>query len=851
MSSLTLHRRERNRWAATAGLVLIALSVGFLGLRPALATAGNASCTVVIDARNDTAELQWSGVVMGAGVVGFVVDGYGNNVTVDTDGPDDVMGYGPSGTWSSTGPVAAGATGFGLWVDPALGGGALTCTTIGDGDNETGGESTTTTVAETTTTVAETTTTVAETTTTVAETSTTVAETTTTVAESTTTAPGEADLTGTLVLDCETLELVARVVNSGTASGEATLTLNGAGIVLVAAPGQTVEHRLSITAGTAVTADLVAADGAPLAQVSADTVCVDNPGDLDANVVLDCTADEVRVTIVNNGNRSTSVTVSVNGVDSAVTVPAGSSADHVEAVVPGSSVQVTATSSAGRVLLSEQWSDACAEPRPELSASIVVDCSYSEVVIVIANAGTAAGMAAYNVNGTSAMVRVEPGASQTVRVPIVGAEPLDVAVWAGDVSLAREIRTVACDQPEPEIGATAAVDCGAETVTVTVTNTGDAAGSATVAINGLPQNVVVAAGQSVVITEPITVGNSVPVLVIADRVTVLQEVLDTNCVEQQPILTAIAAIDCNTGSAVVTIVNDGDRSGSVNVTLNGVVSVVEVDAGATVNWTRPVTPGTDVALRVSYQNTVLVSLDQSDVCRPDGPILAADIVLDCANLSVVVTLTNSGNQAGDATVTIGGQATVVSVPAESRIVRTTPVSEDSSVTASVAVAGTTIRSVILTADCRPNTSPSPLPTASIVRSCDRTDAAIQIGNGGTADATFQIMVNGVARTEVLSAGQFRTVSIPLVEDTRYEISVSSGSSNILTSSIFVHDCANVLQHTTGLTVPPSPTSTGYQTYNLAHTGVDTATLVAAGLALVTAGGLALSAAGLRRRRLAL
>ncbi len=865
MSSLTLHRRERNRWAATAGLVLVALTVGFLGLRPALATSGNASCTVVIDASTDTAEWQWSGVVMGAGVVGFVTDNYGNNVTVDTDGPDDVMGYGPSGTWASTAPVAAGATAFGIWVDRALGGGALDCTTIGGGDNGTGGESTTTTVEETTTTVAETTTTVAETTTTVEETTTTVAETTTTIEETTTTVaettttiedttttvPGEANLSGTLDIDCETLELVLRVVNDGTATGDATLTVNGAGTVLTAGPGETVERRVAITAGSSVTASLAAADGAVLAQVSAETACQDNPGDLDASVVLDCSADEVRITVVNNGNQDETVAVSVNGVGVDVAVPAGSSTDHVEAIVTGASLQVSVTSAGGRVLLSEQWTDACAEPRPELSAVIVVDCDSAEAVITIRNSGTAAGVAGYDVNGTTSVVRVEPGTTEIVRLPIVGADPLDIAVWAGDVSLAREVRPVACDQPEPELGATAAIDCGAGTVIVTVINAGDVEGAVTVAINGLPQNVIVSAGQSIVITESITVGDAVPVLVISDGATILQQVLDANCAEHQPDLSASAAIDCNRGNVVVTIVNDGDRSGSVDITLDGSVSVVEVDAGATVLWSRPVAPGADVALRVSHQTEVLVSLDQSDVCRPAGPILTADIVLDCTNLSVVVTITNAGDQPGDATVTIGGQPTVVSVPAQSRVVRTAPVAEDASVTASVAVGGTTIRSVTLTADCRPNTTTAPGPTASIVRSCDRADAVIQIGNGGTADAQFQIMVNGVARSETLAPGQFRSISIPLVEDTRYEISVNAGTSSILASSTFVNDCANVLDQTSGRAVPSTPTASGYQTYNLAHTGVDAATLVAAGLALVTAGGLALSAAGLRRRRLAL
>ena len=882
MSWLRAQRRERQKRQASGILLALGLVLGVVAVVPAFASDGTTSCTATVDSAADAVRVAWSGVPDGEPVqVLYQADHGGTTewITVDTDLPDDAAGYGPGGEWGPLSPIPDGAVAYAVRTIT----GETTCATTETGPAETpltaaaeldcssglvvvtitndgaeaedavvrvNGQDTTVTVAPGATEVRTTPVVSGQT----YDVRVTAADGTvlhTDRFEQACSDPAPA-LTATLSLDCTTEEVVATVVNTGDAPGDATVTVNGQDTVVTVDAGGSATWRSPVVVGSTVSAR-VSAGGVVLAEASFQDVCADPTPELVADVVLDCDEDRVVVTVTNTGDGAGSAVVSIDGVPQDVDVAAGASVEVDAPVEPGASVEVEVTAG-DLVLVREFLEDVCVEPEPDLAATIALDCTSGRIVVVVTNDGDATGTAAVIVNGARTDVPVAPGEQETFTTPVTAGTTYDVAVSYGNVAIASTRFVDACRTAAPEIAATASIDCNAEDVVVVLTNTGDAAGTARVTVHGETSDVVVPAGGSVTPRIPVDPGQDVAVRVEVDGEVVLERTFSDVCAEPTPAIAADVSLDCDDGAVVVVLSNTGDLAGSATITVNGTDEVLTIAAGDTETWDRPVTPGETVEVTVTAGGNTVATERFEDACTTPDPAITATVAIDCTTLEAVITLRNAGTAAGTASVTINGATDQVSVGAgEQRVVRY-PVTEDRRYDISVSVAGRVVASDSLVADCSATTTTTasttttpggstttttpPVGTATIAVECSTNLLRVTLTNGTTSPTTFVVDVSGATSSHPVDAGATVVVTRPLQEDRAYDVAVRVGNS-VLVSKSFTHDCVNVLDQTV---------TTGGGT--LARTGTNTFALVVAGLSMLGAGGLALSASADRRRRLA-
>jgi hypothetical protein len=340
-----------------------------------------------------------------------------------------------------------------------------------------------------------------------------------------------------------------------------------------------------------------------------------------------------------------------------------------------------------------------------------------------------------------------------------------------------------------------------------------------------------------------------------DGVVVLDRTFTDVCSDPAPEITAEVSLDCDDGAVVVVLRNTGDLTGSATITVNGTAVVQSVLAGGTTTWERAVTPGETVDVTVAAGGVTVATERFEDACTTPDPAITATVAIDCATLEAVITLRNTGAAAGTASVTLNGATDEVTVGAgEQRVVRY-PVTEDRRYDISVRVAGQVVASDSLVADCSVTTTTTasttttpggsttttttpPVGTATITVECSTNLLRVTLTNGTTSPTTFVVDVSGDVTTHPVPPGATVVVTRPLQEDRAYDVAVRVGN-GVLVSKSFTHDCVNVLDQTV--------TSGGG---TLARTGTNTFALVVAGLSMLGAGGLALSASADRRRRLA-
>jgi len=141
-------------------------------------------------------------------------------------------------------------------------------------------------------------------------------------------------------------------------------------------------------------------------------------------------------------------------------------------------------------------------------------------------------------NGVETIVKVEEHSHTTIPLIIDEEAPNTLVVKVGEMVVREKTFSLSCaPDPEPTANLSASIssDCG--NYVVTVTNDGDADGTAMVTINGSPVSVTVEAGKSVTMTAVVTEDADNIIEVVAGDTTLAQKTFHVNCKEEPPVTT--------------------------------------------------------------------------------------------------------------------------------------------------------------------------------------------------------------------------------------------------------------------------------------------------------------------------
>jgi uncharacterized protein (DUF983 family) len=286
-------------------------------------------------------------------------------------------------------------------------------------------------------------------------------------------------------------------------------------------------------------------------------------------------------------------------------------------------------------------------------------CAASGLDVTVKNTGNVSGT--FSINGVSQVLA--PGASFTQNVAVAENASVQVTVLLDNVDVPGSPFTFLRDCQQP--GASVSHQCAASGLDVTVTNTGDEAG--TFSINGTAQ--VVQPGQSFTQNVPVAGGASVQVTVLLDNVDVAGSPFTFLRDCQQP--GASVSHQCAASGLDVTVTNTGDDTGLFSI--NGIEQSLAPGAHFTQNVA--------VAEGDSVQVTVL--LDGSDVAGSPFTFLrdceqpGAQAANNCTAGGIDLVLTNSGASPTTFEVTKNGVVIDhVVVGANSTVVVSYPLTED-------------------------------------------------------------------------------------------------------------------------------------------------------------------------------
>ncbi len=442
-----------------------------------------------------------------------------------------------------------------------------------------------------------------------------------------------------------------------------------------------------------------------------------------------------------------------------------------------------------------------------------------------------------------------------------GGDELEVAAYArgpwsngnagGQVRTATVLLPDDCQTPpNPGVG-DINVECTQDQLVVELTNSGDQATTATVSVNGSPvaTNVAVPPGgtQVPVALDPSWEDTTVTITVDFASGTDPAPVTTTiDCTQPKPGVGDIN-VECTQDQLVVELTNSGDQATTATVSVNGspVATNVAVPPGGT---------QVPVALDPSWEDTtVTITVDFASGTDP-APVTTTidctqpkpgvgDINVECTQDQLVVELTNSGDQATTATVSVNGSpvATNVAVPPGGTQVPVAldPSWEDTTVTITVDFAsGTDPAPVTTTIDCT-----QPNPGVGEELECATGGLTVSLTNTGGQATTFTLVstafAGGSTQVEV-GAGETGKVLLPLDEDASAALSVLADG-KMVSQRVVTRDCTEVQ----GVSVTRTPGTPAAQVAGTAlpRTGAETGPLAAMGAILMAAGALLV---GLRR-----
>ena len=141
-------------------------------------------------------------------------------------------------------------------------------------------------------------------------------------------------------------------------------------------------------------------------------------------------------------------------------------------------------------------------------------------------------------NGVETIVEIEEHSQKTIPLVIDETAPNTLVVRVGEVLVKEKTFSLSCaPDPEPVAHLTASIDSDCGNFVVTVTNDGDADGTAMVTINGSPVSVTVEAGKSVSMTAVVTEDADNTIAVTAGDTQLAQKSFHVNCKEEPPVTT--------------------------------------------------------------------------------------------------------------------------------------------------------------------------------------------------------------------------------------------------------------------------------------------------------------------------
>lgn len=653
-----------------------------------------------------------------------------------------------------------------------------------------------------------------------------------------------------VTVDCVADTITVTLTNTG----------NGLGIVTVDIGGDST--RVEIMPGTTetVTADRDGRTEVPVTvrsgvdtilSTTVDASCDDPSPELSAKAALICEAgtSSVRVVVTNTGDAPGSVVIDVDGSESRIDVAAGTTESTMIAIPGDGAVTVVVRDADGAILAQLTDQAPCENPEAELDAEAALDCVAGEIRVTVTNTGDADGVATVQVGDTTQTIVVPAAGESVVTVDVVAGTTVRVRVTDGQRSLLDETFSEICETPAPALRAEVARDCDTTTVRVVVTNDGDAAAEATITYGDRTTTVQVGAGTSV--TESFPMADVTQTIRVtgpdADQTIVVEEQIEP-CDDGAPQLRAEGQVDCQLGEIVLSIFNEGDAAGTVTWTINGRSETAVVAAGDSLVVSQPVIVGSTNVWSVTSDGQTIAGDEAVDACRPDTPIIDAELVIDCGNDEIVVRVANSGAVDGNARVVINGEVSDVAVPAGDVVVVRGDLPVDGSYLVDVSSDGTSVLTEQGTAtECL--LPPEEGLVASVAFSCRWDEAIVRVENPSDGQREVTITANGDSETITIAGGDDIELAYPMEEDQPYEISVVDEDGQSLAFARGVHDCVDV--GGTTVTNPNPPTTVSTTTpIRLPNTGVNSGLLAGAGVVFIAAGLVAVRASQFRRDRIA-
>jgi LPXTG-motif cell wall-anchored protein len=590
-----------------------------------------------------------------------------------------------------------------------------------------------------------------------------------------------------LGVDCTSEAVVVELRNLGDVTGVAEIVADGV-IVEVATvePGRT--RTVSVQVPLVATTVEVFVGGVVVAATTLADPCTNEYPEVEASVTVDCVADTITVTLDNTGNRLGIVTVDIGGDTTRVEVMPGTT-ETVTADRDGRSEVPVSVSTDGVTILSTTVDASCDEPSPELSAqaALVCDAATSSVRVVVTNTGDAPGSVVVDIDGSQTRIDVAAGATESTTIAIPGDGAVTVVVRdAGGEILAQLTDQAPCESPEPELDAKAALDCAAGKIRVTVTNTGDADGVATVQVGDTTQTVVVAADGESVVHVYVAAGTTVRVRVNDGQRSLLDQTFSDVCETPAPALRASVARDCGSDTVRVVVTNDGDAAAGATITYGARTTTVRVAAGSSVTENFPLADVTQT-VRVTGPDaaqTIIVEA-QIEPCDEGAPRLRAEGQVDCQLGEIVLSIFNDGDAAGTVTWAINGRSETAVVAPGTSLVVSQPVIVGATNVWSVTSGGQTIAGGELVDACRPAT---PSIDAELVIDCGNDEIVVRVSNSGAVAGSARVVINGEVSDVAVPAGDVVVVRGDLPSDGSYLVDVSSDGTSVLTEQGTATEC---------------------------------------------------------------
>jgi hypothetical protein len=589
--------------------------------------------------------------------------------------------------------------------------------------------------------------------------------------------PGIAELSSTIVDDCE-LDIVRITVrNTGSAAGTAEIVVDDVlSTVLDVPAGSEMIHEIP-RPGLPVVVQVVGEVG--VIGTALTSTCEQPAPDVTAEAWIDCAAGELVVTLVNDGTATALVSIDVDGIVTEVRVEPGGQ-ERIEFGAMGATTDISIESD-GTVLLARTLESSCTDPAPALTATIAATCisGADAVTVVVDNGGDAPGDVTIRTGATEQVLTVAARDSASVTAFFEG-EIIEASVTdaAGQI-LATFSGTSVCERPESRLVASISLDCAAGVIVIEATNDGTATGTLFVDVDGTTQAVSIRGAQSSTIRVPVVVGAMHEVVVHDGDQLLVKESFEDVCRSPRAVLSAKHRTDCSRAITTVTLGNTGDAAANATISLGADLLDVRVAPGETIDIEVP-TPadgGRLVVATADGDESAVLSDTLLEPCESGIAELAALSTVNCAAGEVTVAVINSGDAPGTVTVAINDTVETLVVAPGTTVTRVADVEIGGPTNTRVEVDGTVLVDEQIAETC-------PLPEAEIraqvLTDCVERTIAVRLVNGGAQPGTAEVSINTVPHTVEVPARSSIVIKEPLGDAGTSFVNVSVNGTPILT-----------------------------------------------------------------------